>query len=53
MEDDKRDPVIINNERKSNPIGWIIGLVYCCGCIVAIILCNGRIWPITGAASDD
>lgn len=27
MDNDKRDPVIINNERKSNPLGWIIGLV--------------------------
>mgnify|MGYP000858076923 CR=1 FL=1 len=26
MENDKSDPVIINNERRSNPLGWIIGV---------------------------
>ncbi len=30
----ERDPVIINNERKSNPLGWIIGLVV----VVALLL---------------
>jgi len=27
MEEEKRDPVIINNERRSNPIGWVIAIV--------------------------
>ena len=26
MENDKSDPVIINNERRSSPLGWIIGV---------------------------
>ncbi len=52
MEDDKRDPVIINNERKSNPIGWIIGLVV----VVVLLLlffAMGGFGLFTGAASDD
>ena len=31
---EEREPVIINNERKSNPLGWIIGLVV----VVALLL---------------
>lgn len=34
MEDDKREPVVVNNERRSSPLGWIIGLIV----VVALLL---------------
>jgi hypothetical protein len=52
MENDKRDPVIINNERKSNPLGWIIGLIV----VVVLLLLffsMGGFGLFSGAATDD
>lgn len=52
MDNDKREPVIINNERKSNPIGWIIGLVVVL-VLVFLFFSMGGFGLFGGTAADD